>query len=54
MTRISRCTRLRLTASPCSISHFVSRRLPRNGWAVYSWSISRISRKFSSASAAGS
>src|SRR5919202_315408 len=41
MRRISRCTRLRLTSSPCSISHRVSRRLPRNGWAVYSWSRGR-------------
>src|SRR5262249_9460023 len=50
MTRISRRTRLRLTSSPCSISHFVSRRLPRNGWAVYSPSMSRISRRFSGVS----
>src|SRR4029453_13087281 len=54
MTRISRCTRLRLTASPRSQSHWVSRRLPRNGWAVYSWSISRIRRRLSAVSAAGS
>jgi hypothetical protein len=42
-----------MTGSPCPASQAVSRRLPRNGWAVYSWSISRISRKFSAASPAG-
>src|SRR5262245_46559219 len=54
MSRSSRCTRLRLTASPCPISHFVSRRLPRNGWALSSSSSSSIRRRFSAVSAAGS
>jgi hypothetical protein len=54
ISRISRRTRLRLTPSPRSTSQTVSRRLPRNGWAVYSSSISRISRKFSAVSGTGS
>src|SRR5271166_4824792 len=54
MSRMSRCTRLRLTSSPWLVSHTVIRRLPKNGWAVYSSSMSRISRKFSGVSPAGS
>jgi hypothetical protein len=41
--RINRCTRLRLMRHPSPLSIAVIRREPRNGQAVNSWSIRRIS-----------
>src|SRR6266849_2833468 len=41
--RITRCTRLRLTSSPCSLKARVIRREPRKGLFKYSSSIRRIS-----------
>jgi len=46
--RISRCTRLRLTGRPCARSITAIRREPRNGQAVNSSSIRRISDRSSS------
>jgi hypothetical protein len=45
ISRISRCTRLRLTVSPSARSIAVSRREPRNGQAMNSASIRRISAR---------
>jgi hypothetical protein len=42
ISRINRCTRLRLTRSPSAFSIAVIRREPRNGQAVNSSSIRRI------------
>jgi hypothetical protein len=41
--RINRCTRLRLMRRPSPLSIAIIRREPRNGQAVNSWSIRRIS-----------
>src|SRR5262245_48202951 len=51
--RISRCTRLRLTACPSARSSAVSRREPRNGHVVNSSSIRRISGRSLSFAARG-
>src|ERR1700689_3846604 len=52
--RISRCTRLRLTLCPFCRSQDLMPRLPRNGWSVYSLSISALSARFAADSVAGS
>ena len=48
INRISRCTRLRLTVSPSARSIAVIRREPRNGQAMNSASIRRISARSAS------
>jgi hypothetical protein len=51
--RISRCTRLRLIVTPSSLSIRAIRREPRNGHAVNSSSIRRISVRSSSLAGSG-
>src|SRR3979409_1286143 len=46
INRIRRCTRFRLTACPSRRSQALMPRLPKNGWAVYSLSITAISARF--------